>query len=196
MWEAWLALPVAQQVFSGMTLGFGGVLIGLLLLSLVGGGVHADADFDAHTDFDSSGFFSVKGILSFLTFFGGGAWLALRTGWPLWLALLVGLLCGYAVMSSLVYLLARLRALDASGNRRAEDLLGEEGTAYLPIPALGEGVGRIHLFQRGRLVEVEAVSSGAGIATGAAVRVVDVLGDHRVQVEPLDALPAGDAAPT
>ena len=193
MWEAFEALPLEQQVFATMAIGFGALLLGLLLVALIG--ADADLDADGDIDVDSSGLFSVKGILAFLAFFGGGGWLALRADWPLWIALIVGALFGYAVMSSLLYLLARLRGLDTSGTRRSEDLLGEEGTVYLFVPPAGQGIGRVQVRQGRRLVEVEAESAGPAIATGAPIRVVALLGEHRVQVEATDALPGGFGSP-
>ena len=196
MIETWQALPLAQQIFSGMTIGFGGLLLLMLLEALIGADTDADAGGDADVDLDSSGAFSVKGVLSFLTFFGGGGWLALRAGAPLWLAVLVAALCGYAVMSTLIFMLAKLRGLDVDGGRRSLDLLGQDAEVYLHIPANGSGIGRIHIRQHNRLVELEAESTGAAIANGARVRVVELVGHHRVQVEPVPLLDADTGSTT
>ena len=190
MVEWWQALTLAQQVFAGMALGFGSVLFGLLGLSLIGADFDADAEIDV--DVDASGLFSLKGILSFLAFFGAGGYLALSYGFPLWGAGVVALGFGYAVMSTVVWMLAKLRGLDADYNRKAEALLGEEGSVYLAIPAGGGGVGRIEVRQGGRLVELEAETSGEAIATGARIQVIDVLSSGRVLVAPLDSLPPGE----
>ena len=183
MTEWWEALTVAQQVFAGMAIGYGGLLFGLLGLSLAGAEFDADAEFDG--DLDASGLFSVKGILSFLAFFGAGGYLALDYGAPVWLAGVVGVVTGYAVMSSVIYLLARLRGLDADHNRKATQLLGQEARVYLGIPGGGRGVGRIEVRQGGRIVEIEAETRGEAIATGAQVEVLDVLDDGRVLVRGL-----------
>ena len=182
MIEWWQALSTAQQVFAGMGLGFGGVLFTLLLVSIVGADLDADLDGDVDLDADASGLFSVKGILSFLAFFGAGGYVALDYGAPLWLAVLVALGAGYAVMSTVIYLLARLRGLDADHNRKASALLGQEGRVYLTIPGGKAGAGRVEVRQGGRLVEIEAETAGEAIATGADVEVLDVLGPGRVLV--------------
>ena len=178
MVDWWQALTVAQQVFAGMGLGFGAVLFGLLILSVVGADL--DADVDGDLDVDASGLFSVKGILSFLTFFGAGGFLSLQYGAPVWLAAIVAAGSGYAVMSTLIYMLGRLRGLDADHNRKPTALLGQEGRVYLTIPE--GGVGRIEVRQGGRLVEIEAETRGASLPTGADVEVLDVLSPGRVLV--------------
>ena len=178
MIEWWQGLSAAQQVFAGMAFGFGGLLFGILGLSLIGGELDADADVDV----DASGAFSVKGILSFLAFFGAGGLIALDYGAPLWLAAVVALLTGYAVMSTLLYMITRLTGLDADHNRKATQLLGQEGKVYLTIPGGGAGVGRVEVQQGGRIVEIEAETRGEAIETGAGVEVLDVLGDGRVLV--------------
>lgn len=190
MIDWWQGLTAAEQVFAGMGLGFGAILFGLLGLSIVGADLDADVDGDFDGDIDASGAFSVKGVLSFLTFFGAGGFLALTYGFPLWGAGVTALIFGYAVMSTLVWMLAKLRGLDADHNRRDEALLGQEGRVYLKIPAGGAGVGRVEVLQGGRLVEVEAETRGTAIATGAAVQVLDVLSPGRVLVAPLSELPA------
>ena len=120
--------------------------------------------------------------MTLLSFFGFGGWIALRFGAPVWLALLVGSLVGYACMSVVVYLIWRLRSLDADGTRRRQSLLGQRGEVYLQIPASGEGVGRLQILHEGRLVEVEAASEEGVLQRGAQVEVVDLLEDNRVLV--------------
>ncbi len=192
MVEWWQGLTVVEQVFAGMGLGFGTLLFGLLALAIVGADLDADVDGDFDGDVGAAGAFSVKGVLSFLTFFGAGGFLALSYGFPVWGASVAALVFGYAVMSTLIWMLAKLRGLDADHNRRDEALLGQEGRVYLTIPADGLGVGRIEVMQGGRLVEVEAETRGGAIATGAAVEVLDVLAPGRVLVAPLAELGAGD----
>ena len=180
MIEWWQGLSGAQQVFAGMAFGFGGLLFGILGASLGGGDLDTDADVDL--DVDASGAFSVKGILSFLAFFGAGGLVALDYGAPLWLAAVVALMTGYAVMSTLLFMISRLTGLDADHNRKATQLLGQEGKVYLTIPGEGAGVGRVEVQQGGRIVEIEAETRGEAIETGAGVEVLDVLGDGRVLV--------------
>ncbi len=187
MLDVWLALPWAEQIFSGMAVGFGSLLFGMLLLSLIGSGIGLDAhlhgDVGLDADAGAPDAFSAKAILTFLSFFGAGGWLMLQWGFPIWSALLVGLLFGYAVMTVLLWMLTRLQGFDANYSRVSSELEGELGSVYLTIPAARGGVGRIEVTQRGRRIEVEAESLGAAIPNGAPVRIVEVLSAGRVIVE-------------
>ena len=183
MFDWFSALPLAEQIFAAMALGFGSVLTVIMLLSLVGGDIDAEVDLDAEVD----GAFSIKGILAFLTFLGFGAWIMLRAGSPVWLSTLVGIGTGYAMMSVLAYLITYLLRFDADGGRRAAALLAQEGEVYLSVPAGGAGVGRMQVRQGARLVEVEAVTDAdAVIPSGSRARVVEVLGPGKVRVEAVD----------
>ena len=175
-------LALSEQIFSAMAIGFGGLLTVIMLFSVLG----ADIDIDAEADIDiGDGAFSVKGVLAFLAFFGLGAWIMARAGSPVWLSIVVGLIAGYAVMSLLTLMLAKLRGLDSSGNRIAQRLLLQEGEVYLTIPPSGQGAGRMQVRQGSRLVEVEALTLGASIPSGSRAKVVEVLGPARVLVEPI-----------
>lgn len=178
MLDWYFILPLAQQVFAGLAMGFGAILLLLLLSSLAGGDADAEVDLDV-----GGGAFTLKGILAFLTFFGLGGLIVLRSGMPVWLATLVGLGVGYAMMSTIALLLARLRGLDTDGGRRREQLVGQEGEVYLRVPASGQGAGRIQVRQGARLVEVEALTKGPTIPSGARARIVEVLGEGSVLVE-------------
>ncbi len=177
MVEWWQALSVAQQVFSGMAIGFGAILSVLLALSLVGG--ELDADLDVETES-----LTLKGLLTFLAFFGFGGFATVSSGGPLWLALVVGFGAGYVAVSLLTLVLAWVYGLGEEGNRPVHQALYAEGRVYLAIPAAGQGSGRISLPLGTRVVELEAVSQEAeGIPTGSAARVVEILGPGKVRVE-------------
>lgn len=180
MLDWYTTLSLAEQIFAGLAIGFGSILTLLLLASIAG----ADADFDIDVDTEiDGGSFTIKGILAFLTFLGLGGLTMLSFGSPVWLAAVVGLLTGYAMMSVVALLLLRLRKLDADGSRRSEELLNQIGDVYLTIPASGQGIGRIQVKQGSRLVEVEAITKGKLISSGERARVVDVLSPGRVLVE-------------
>jgi len=178
MLDWYLLLPFSEQIFAGIALGFGSILFLLLLLSIFGGDIEPDTDFGA-----DDGALTLKGILAFLTFFGFGAWALTRAGSPQWLAVLVGLGAGYAMMSTVALLLARLRRLDSDGGRRQEQLIGQEADVYLRIPPSGQGSGRIQVRQGTRLVEIEAFTKGPSIASGEQARVIEILEEGSVLVE-------------
>jgi len=180
----WEALPLTEQIFSGMAIGFGGMLALLLVASLLGG--EADLDFETDIDIDGGGgqgSFSVKTVLSFLTFFGFGGWTAYIFGAPMWLVIIVALVVGYACMSLLALLLVYLMRLGHDGGRDVQSVLQQRGEVYLLIPANRQGNGLLHVRMGPRLVELEAVTNGAEIPSGRLARVVQILGENRVLVE-------------
>jgi len=180
----WEELPLVEQIFSGMAIGFGGMLLILLLVSLFGG--EADLDFETEIDLDGGdgqGSFSVKTILSFLTFFGFGGWGALSLGAPAWLVVLIALGVGYSCMSLLALLLVYLMRLGYDGGRDVQTVLQQRGEVYLKVPSKRQGNGLIHVKMGSRLVELEAVTNGAEIESGKLARVVEILGENRVLVE-------------
>ncbi|MFK8056956.1 MAG: hypothetical protein AB8F78_12610 [Saprospiraceae bacterium] len=180
----WEALPLLDQILSGMAIGFGSLLTLLLLLSLFGG--EADLDFETDIDMDGGGgqgSFSIKTMLSFLTFFGFGGWSALAFGAPLWLVFVVAVIVGYTCMSLLALMLVYLMRLGHDGGRDVQSVLQQRGEVYLLIPAKRQGNGLIHVKMGSRLVELEAVTNGAEIASGKLARVVQILGENRVLVE-------------
>lgn len=182
MFDWWTALPWAEQAASGLAIGFGGLLFLLLGASLIGGEVDLDVDTDIDLEGGSQGT-SVKSILSFLTFFGFGSWAALSLGAPRWLAVVVGLGTGYACASLLALLLVYLMRLGHDGGRDVASVLQQRGEVYLAIPGQRGGSGRLHVMMGTRLVELEALTAGEAIPTGAQARVVELLPGGAVLVE-------------
>ena len=174
-------LPMAERLFAGLALGAGGLLVVLLLASLIG----TDADVEAEVDVDG-GILTLKGILAFVSFFGFGAWAITSFGGPRWLAILTGIGTGYAMMSTVALLIARLRRLDTDGGRQSEQLLNQLAEVYLRIPASGQGSGRVQVKQGNRLVEIEAYTKGPSLASGDQARVVQVRDDGSVLVEAIN----------
>jgi hypothetical protein len=189
MMNWWETLPLIEQIFAGMALGFGSLLFILLIVSLLGG--EADLDFDTDIDMDGGdgqGTLSVKTILSFLTFSGFGGWGALSLGAPVWLVVVVALGVGYTCMSLLALLLVYLMRLGHDGGRDVQAVLQQRGEVYLLIPEKRQGNGLIHVRMGSRLVELEAVTNGPSIESGKLARVVQILGENRVLVEEMPSL--------
>ena len=145
--------------------------------------IGSDLDLDADLpDADGQGF-SLKAVLAFLTFFGFGGWITVSVGGAVWLAVIAGLVLGYTCMTLLAVLTGYIMRLGESGNRRVASVVGQTAEVYLLIPPSGQGVGRIHVRMDKRMVELEAVTKGAGLPSGSRVRVTEVIGDDRVVVE-------------
>ena len=164
-------------------------------LMLVGGAMDADASgidggFDAaggdtgagagDVD-DSTGAFkilSLQAISAFLMGFGWGGLGALRgSGWSPFVAVLVGIASGVAMMWILGWLLRFMHRLQSSGNVPTYQALEAEGSVYAQIPAAGEGKGEVRVVIGDRERYYRAITAGSAIPTGAKVRVVSVNDD-------------------
>lgn len=199
----WDALSAPHQVFWFIAVVFSVLFFIQFVLLLIG--LDTDGEVDASGDFDASGdigdvshefsALSVRSIIAFFTFFGWTGVLALNNGLPVWLAVLMAALIGLGAMFIVAYLMYRFSQLEQSGNLDVRHALDRTGEVYLPIPAGGLGRGKVHLVVDGSLRELEAVTDGERLPTGAPVRVTEVLEDNVLKVEqdpgaPMDGLPA------
>jgi hypothetical protein len=75
--------------------------------------------------------------------------------------------------------------LEQSGTLNLYHALDQEAEVYLPIPAGNAGRGKIHLKIDGRVRELEATTDGQALRTGAVVKVIEILDDNVLRVEPI-----------
>lgn len=164
-----------------------------LLMMLVGGDVDTDTgDIEVGSgdggDGDSTETFkvlSIQAIASFLMGFGWGGLGALRgSGWPLSVAVVVGVVAGLGMMYFLARLLRAVYGLQSSGTLPLFHALESEGTVYTGIPAAGEGAGEVRLVIGERERYYKATTDGSALERGRRVRVVAVNEDRSsVKVE-------------
>lgn len=153
----------------------GGSDIGELADADLSGADHAGLDGSNPADFSIASMFSLQGIVTFLTVMGWTAIASISAGGNPLLSIIAG--CGLGVLT--MYLVARLmfasRKLTESGTVDLRNAIGESGTVYIPVPADGQGEGKITLYLQGRYVEAGCLSfEEEMLPTGAAVRVTDV----------------------
>lgn len=154
------------------TLG-GAVLVLQLVLLFFGG--HADGDgfdVDHHDASDGLSFISIRTIAAFLTFFGLTGWWGSEAGWGPVMTMVVSVGSGGVMMGLVAWLFGLLHKLQSSGNIDPANAIGQSARVYLRIPGHHAGKGKITVTVQGRAKEYEAVTAGADIPTGSAVRVV------------------------
>lgn len=147
-----------------------------------GGDVHADTG--GH---DASWFFgvlSIKALVAFAGFFG-------LTGLALWgddmsstVRVAIAFAAGVGGMLLVAFLMRSLRRLGSSGTVDPQNAVGSVGAVYLRIPAYGRGAGKVTLELQGRSLELEAVTDGEEIPTGARVKVIGLVGGDTLKVLP------------
>lgn len=134
-------------------------------------------------------FRSIRAIATGVFFTGLGGLLALRSVGPVTAAAL-GLLLGLALYLFVAFVMRGFARLDADHSVHPLRAVGLQGTVSLPIPAAGEGPGKVVLVVAGRRVEWPAIQSpsampDAVIASGTPVHVVDASDDTTLTVVPL-----------
>ncbi len=142
------------------------------------GGSGQFADGGNPADFSIMSMITVQGIVTFLTVMGWSSIVAIGAGTPAFLSILVGIALGFVCMYAAARILHASRRLTESGTLDLRNAIGEAGRVYIPIPAAGNGTGKITMQLQGRYIECDAMAFGSEmLPTGEMVRVTDVRND-------------------
>lgn len=190
----WNELLLIQQIFALIAIPstFLIVLQTVLMLIGIGGDNAADADGDLDVDDievpdDGLAIFTVRGVTSMLCITGWVAVALLETSLPQGVSIAIAILCGIATLIGMAYLMRAVYRLQSSGNIDVENCIGKIGEVYIPIPAAGNGSGKVNLTVQEKFSEFSAITTGGDqIKTGAFVRVVAVGPSGVLVVEPID----------
>lgn len=144
----------------------------------------SDHDISSPTDIADFRLLSVQSVIAFLCIFGWSGIAALSCGAAAWLAIAIGAVLGFGAMFLVAKIIQWSSKLAQNGNFNVKNLLGESGTVYIPIPPKGEGTGKINISCGERFLEFDAVTEEKKtLATGSAVRVVDIISGSTLVVE-------------
>lgn len=191
----WNELLLIQQIFALIAIPstFLIVLQTVLMLIGIGGDNAADADGDIDVDDldipdDGLALFTVRGVTSMLCITSWVAVALLETTLPQGVSIAIAIISGVATLIGMAYLMRAVYKLQSSGNIDVENCIGKIGEVYIPIPASGNGSGKVNLTVQEKFSEFSAITtSGDQLKTGAFVRVVAVGPSGVLVVEPLDA---------
>lgn len=189
----WNELLLLQQIFALIALPSTLLIIIQTVLMLIGIGgegaeVDADVDIDDGIDLPDDGLaiFSVRGVTSMLCITGWVAVALLETSLPQGVAIAIAIICGIATLIGMAYLMRAIYRLQSSGNIDVENCVGKIGEVYIPIPAAGDGSGKVNLTVQEKFSEFTAITTaGEQLKTGAFVRVVAVSESGVLVVEPI-----------
>lgn len=135
---------------------------------------------------DSSWLFSVlsfRTLIAAAAFFGVAGKAALSMGVSEPVSLLLALAAGWGAMYGMYWLMRSVAGFASSGNERIGNAVGRRATVYIPIPASGQGRGKVQISMQNRIVEFQAVTDeGERLRTGEPVEVVAVDGSDLVRV--------------
>jgi len=139
----------------------------------------SDAAFDA----DGFHLISIKSIVSFILGFGWTGVLLWDTiDSPVWLGL-TAFVVGMIFMSVIAFMLFQIRKLDKDNTFRIEKVIGMTAEVYLRIPGARSDSGKVTVSLHGSMHELEALTDGPDIPTGAKVRISNKIDGETVLVE-------------
>ena len=177
----WNSLTGLQQIFVCIGIPATLVLVVQTILLLFGIGDGSDADMDIDPDgFDISDagdgglmLFSIRGIVAMFCVAGWAGVVFVDLGLTPIPAVLLAILCGIAALFGIAYLMKAVLKLQSNGNIQIGGAVGKTGEVYIPIPAKGQGRGKINLTLQDRFIEVDAITrADETLKTGETVRVV------------------------
>ena len=149
------------------------------ILTFMGGDASdgLDADVDGHLSHASGPFqlFTFRNLIHFLLGFGwtGVGFYQTIPNKPVLIT--VSMAVGLGLVGLFFVIIKQIRRLNQDNTMRIENALGKEAQVYLTIPAKQKGHGKVHISIQHTLRELDAVTNGDVLPTGASVRVVDVL---------------------
>ncbi len=189
MSEWWDALTTIEKTYVGFAFPFTLLTIIQLILEMTGLADHAggDTDLDAggfdHSGFlDHFGFFSVRNLIYFMMMFGWTGLACSKIGLPIIISLPLGVIAGLLTTVIIGYIFYLMSRLTETGNVTVSSAVGKIGKVYLPIPEKRSGNGVIQVVMQGVTQELEALTDGEKLDSGASVQVIEAIGPNLVLV--------------
>ena len=185
MMDKFLALELPMQIFWAIA----AITSVFFLIQTIMAFMGLDADTDDGAGFEDvemeglTGYFSFRNLINFLLGYGWGGVLLQGTitnmAWLEIAAVGVGLL----FVGAFVFILRQVMKLSIDKTFHLEEALGLIADTYLRIPGEKKGTGKVMVSVRGSVHEIDAMTEGETIPTGAKVRITKVIGSELLEVE-------------
>lgn len=157
------------------------------IMTFMGSDAHdgVSADFDSNLDADHSPFqlFSFRNLINFLL---GFSW----TGISLFevigskpLLVLVSAGVGVLFVAAFFFFLIQIQKLAEDNTFKVQEIQHLTAQVYLTIPANKSGKGKIQVSVRGSIKEVDAITEGDKVESGALVKIIGLQNDQIAIVE-------------
>jgi hypothetical protein len=187
----WSSLVLEKQIFYSIGIVAIAILLFQMFLTIIGIDAHHHADLGGDGDHDSGiSLLSIRTITAFFVGFGWGGVIILNHGYSVVAAVIGGFATGVVFLLVTALLIRNLLRLQGSGNLNYRNAIGVIGTVYSTIPGQERGGGQLELLVQGRLITAEAYSRTAqDLKPGSKARVIDLIGQSTLLVEPLTNLP-------
>lgn len=183
--DKFLALELPMQVFWGLAIISSVFFLVQTIMAFLG----LDADTDDGAGFEDvemggvSGYFSFRNLVNFMLGYGWGG-IVLHDVIPnlMWLQV-AALGIGVLFVIIFVFILRQIMKLSTDKTFHIEEAIGLIADTYLRIPGGKKGSGKVMVSVRGSMHEIEAITEGEAIPTGAKVRIVKAIGTDLLEVE-------------
>lgn len=151
-----------------------------------GGGDHGASHHGGAGDDHSStwifGELTLRTVSASLAFFGLTGMAARTAQFPDVVAMLLAVAAGAGAFVIVSWLLRFISKLNVDGTVSIDQACDRIGKVHVAIPAGMQGAGKVHVEVSGRTLEYKAQTAGVALATGAPIRIVDILGHDTVEV--------------
>lgn len=179
----WEQLGSFEKVMWSIAILSSSVLVLQLLMTLIGLDSGHDADInDGMAGEGQFHIFSTRSITAFFALFGWVGLACLQPGRPVGITLGIAFLAGAAAMFLVAGLFYALSRMTEDSTFDPEKLVGAQGKIYIPVPGARSGTGKVTVSY-GAVRELDAVTDGEALPTGAPVRVKAVLNGSTMLVE-------------
>ncbi|MGJ8659308.1 hypothetical protein [Cellulophaga fucicola] len=179
MGEWYDSLELFPKVYWSIALIGSVVLVVFLLLTLIGGDADGiEGDVDAEVEGDSGidfQFLSIKNLSGFFAIFGWTGVACIEAGLPIFLTILISIICGLLMMVSMAALFYYLSKLQSSGTLHLKNAVNQVGEVYLTIGANRGSIGKVSVRVQGSLRELEALTDeNLDLTQGNVVKVKEI----------------------
>ena len=179
MGEWYDSLELFPKVYWSIALIGSVVLVVFLLLTLIGGDADGiEGDVDAEVEGDSGidfQFLSIKNLSGFFDIFGWTGVACIEAGLPIFLTILISIICGLLMMVSMAALFYYLSKLQSSGTLHLKNAVNQVGEVYLTIGANRGSIGKVSVRVQGSLRELEALTDeNLDLTQGNVVKVKEI----------------------
>ena len=180
-------MPLLLQIFWGCAVVASLIFIVQMVLTLIGmDSSDMDVDFDGANTMDLGGgmnLFTIKNLIGFLVGFGWtGVCFYNSISSPI-LLILVAFIVGCLFIGIFVVIYKQTKKLEHNGAFKIDEVKDTIVSVYLRIPATGSGKGKVQVSQNGSVHELDALTDGDEIPSGAKVKIVEIIDNETVKVE-------------
>lgn len=199
MTEWWTSLELLDKILWSLAIFSSLVFIVQSALTFTGAdtGHDFDTSFDGDVSMDgtdtdfggTSHLYTWRNLINFLLGFSWSAILLRNSVTSTALLMVIAVAAGAVLVAGVMMLFKWLSSMQQSGNINVKrSAVGCEGTVYLTIPASRSGEGKVQISIQGAVREYDAMTEGEALTNQTPIKVVEVLNDRTLLVEPLDSL--------